>query len=88
MMVAMNQTPLLAHERFGGDADFELCSEASSLSFHRSDFGVIRPSQTSQTSTGTLAPFSVGRSVRAQSANGSSPSSLRLVESLGSCMSQ
>ena len=32
-------------ERFGGDSDFEVGDKASSLSFHSSDFGLIRPSQ-------------------------------------------
>ncbi|MFN9024568.1 MAG: hypothetical protein ACK5VX_00035, partial [Akkermansiaceae bacterium] len=36
---------------------FELGSEMSSLSFHMSDFGVICPSQTSQSFNKTLAPF-------------------------------
>ncbi|MFN7460343.1 MAG: hypothetical protein ACK5RZ_03610, partial [Akkermansiaceae bacterium] len=40
-----------------GDAGFELGSEMSSLSFHMSDFGVICPSQTSQSFNKTLAPF-------------------------------
>jgi hypothetical protein len=48
---------LLALERLGGDAGFELGGEVSSLAFHRSDFGVIRPSQTSQSFNRPLAPF-------------------------------
>jgi hypothetical protein len=38
---------LLALERLSGDAGFELGGQVSSFSFHQSDFGVIRPSQTS-----------------------------------------
>jgi hypothetical protein len=48
---------LFALECFSGDAGFALGSEMSSLSFHMSDFGVICPSQTSQSFNKTLAPF-------------------------------
>ena len=48
---------LFALECFSGDAGFELGSEVSSLSFHMSDFGVICPSQTSQSFNKLLAPF-------------------------------
>lgn len=48
---------LFALECFSGDSGFELGSEVSSLSFHMSDFGVICPSQTSQSFNKSLAPF-------------------------------
>jgi hypothetical protein len=38
--------------------------EASSLAFHQSDFGVIRPSQTSQSFNKPLAPFPETTSVQ------------------------
>lgn len=40
-----------------GDASFELGLEVSSLSFHGSDFGVIRPTQTSQSFNRPPTPF-------------------------------
>ena len=48
---------LLALEHLGGDAGFELGGEKSSLAVHHSDFGVIRPSQTSKSFNKMLAPF-------------------------------
>ncbi|MGD7654754.1 MAG: hypothetical protein ACQCXQ_16165, partial [Verrucomicrobiales bacterium] len=47
---------LLTLELLGGDAGFELGGEVSSLAFHWSGFGVIRPSQTSQSLNIPLAP--------------------------------
>ena len=55
---------LFALECFSGNAGFELGSEMSSLSFHMSDFGVICPSQTSQSFNKTLAPFCGTTSIR------------------------
>lgn len=50
--------PRVQRIRFGGNAGFELGGEMSSIAFHQSDFGVIRPSQTSQSFNKPLAPFS------------------------------
>ena len=49
--------PRVQRIRFGGNAGFELGGEMSSIAFHQSDFGIIRPSQTSQSFNKPLAPF-------------------------------
>ena len=49
--------PRVQRIRFGVNAGFELGGEMSSLAFHQSNFGIIRPSQTSQSFNKPLSPF-------------------------------
>lgn len=64
---------LFALERLGGDAGSEIGVEVSSFSSHRSDFGVIRPSQNGQSFNGPLAPFPGATSFSPVSHRGAGP---------------